>query len=116
MSKLLPPSERIRRFCLSFPEAEEVTQFGHPFFKWRGKPFTILSGELDGVVSIKVEKEVQPIFLQDPRFTKTAYVGQHGWVSMRLTGSLDWEEIEGLIEASYQLVSSKKQKANTRRK
>lgn len=35
---------------------------------------------------------------------------------MRLTDSLDWEELEGLIEASYQLVSSKKQKANTRRK
>ncbi len=116
MSKLLPAGECIRRFCLGFPEAAEVTQFGHPFFKWRGMPFTVLSGDADEVLSIKVEKNVQPIFLQDSRFTKTAYIGQHGWVSMRLTGSLDWEEIEGLIEASYQLVSSKKQKANTRRK
>lgn len=116
MSKFVHSAERIRRFCLSFPEAAEVTQFGHPFFKWRAKPFTVLSGDAEEVFSIKVEKEVQPIFLQDPRFTKTAYIGQHGWVSMRLTGSLDWEEIEGLIEASYQLVSSKKQKANTRRK
>lgn len=116
MSKFVPAAERIRYFCLGFPDAADLTQFGHPFFKWQGKPFTVLSGEVDEVLSIKVEKDVQPIFLQDPRFTKTAYIGQHGWVSMRLTGSLDWEEIEGLIEASYQLVSSKKQKANTRRK
>ncbi len=116
MSKSVVPAERVRRFCLAFPDSAEVIQFGHPFFKWRGKPFTVLSDHENDLLSIKVEKEVQPIFLQDPRFTKTAYVGQHGWISIRLTSSLDWEEIEALIEGSYRLVSSKKQKANTGRK
>ena len=115
MSKSIAPAERVRRFCLAFQDAAEVIQFGHPFFKWRGKPFTILSGHDDGLLSIKVEKEVQLIFLQDPRFTRTAYVGQHGWVSMRLTSVVDWQEIEALIEGSYRLVSTKKRKANTRR-
>ncbi|WP_051670015.1 MmcQ/YjbR family DNA-binding protein [Bryobacter aggregatus] len=116
MSKRLTPQARIRSYCLSFPEAIEVEQFGHPFFKWRGKPFTILSGTQSEQLSIKVEKELQPIFLEDPRFTKTAYVGQHGWVTLQLTGHLDWEEVESLIEGSFRLVSSKKQKAKIKRK
>ena len=116
MSKSIAPGARIRRFCLSFPEAAVVIQFGHPFFKWRTKPFAILSGETEDQLSIKVEKEVQPIFLADPRFTKTRYVGQHGWITMHLNSKLDWEEIEGLIGCSYQLVTSKKQRAKIRRK
>ena len=63
MSKFVHSAEHIRRFCLNFPEASEVTQFGHPFFKWRAKPLSVLSGEAEEVFSVKVEKEVQPIFL-----------------------------------------------------
>ena len=65
MSKQVNPLARIRNFCLQFPDSKEVIQFGHPFFKWRDKPFAV-SGEND--ISIKVEKESQPLFLEDPRF------------------------------------------------
>ncbi len=91
-----------------------MMQFGHPFFKWRDKPFAIFSDEGGEKLSIKLEKQIQPIFLQDSRFTKTRYVGRHGWVTLTLDSKVDMEEIEELIRGSYQFVSAKSQKAKKR--
>jgi hypothetical protein len=47
--------------------------------------------------------------LDDPRFFKTPYVGQHGWVSLRVNGGrLDWKEIAELAAGSHQLITGKK--------
>jgi len=112
MSNLL----RIQRFCLAFPASKEVIQFGHPFFKWRDKPFCVYSNDQGEELSIKVEKESQPIFLQDPRFKKTPYIGNHGWVTLSLKKPLNWEEIEELIEGSYHFVATSKSKAKKKQK
>lgn len=104
--------QRIERFCLSFPDTKVVIQFGHPFYKWRDKPFCIVGETL----SIKVEKQSQPVFLQDPRFTMTHYIGRHGWISLQLPAKPDWEEIEELIRGSYLLVSTPKPKAKKKQK
>ena len=109
-------SNRIQHFCLAFPDSKVVIQFGHPFYKWRDKPFCVYSDEQGEQLSIKVEKESQPIFLADPRFHKTPYVGQHGWITLTLPAKPDWEEIEELIRGSYQLVSTPKPKAKKRQK
>jgi predicted DNA-binding protein (MmcQ/YjbR family) len=53
---------------------------------------------------------MQPVFLEDPRFYRTPYVGQHGWVSLRANTKLDWDEIGGLVRGSYELVSVKKRR------
>jgi len=56
-------------------------------------------------IAVKVVKAAQGIFLNESRFYMTPYVGKHGWVSLRISESLfDWEEIEGLVKGSYQLV------------
>jgi predicted DNA-binding protein (MmcQ/YjbR family) len=107
MSKQVNPLARIRNFCLQFPDSKEVIQFGHPFFKWRDKPFAVLD---DNDISIKVEKESQPLFLEDPRFTKTPYIGNHGWITLSLSPPINWEEVEELIRGSYEFVSTKKAK------
>ncbi len=107
MSKLVKPADRIREFCLQFPDTKEVIQFGHPFFKWRDKPFAVLD---QNDISIKVEKEAQPLFLKDPRFTKTPYIGNHGWITLKLDAPIDWEEVEELILGSYKFVAAKKAK------
>jgi len=116
MSKRLNLLERIRQISLSFPDTSEVIQFGHPFFKWLNKPFAIYSGDDGDRLSIKVEKESQPVFLADPRFSKTPYLGHHGWVSLALSNKPDWEEIEELIRGSYEFVSTPKQKAKNKQK
>jgi predicted DNA-binding protein (MmcQ/YjbR family) len=59
---------------------------------------------------VKVGKKMQPVFLEDDRFYRTPYVGQHGWVSLRANTKLDWTEIRGLVEGSYQLVHIKKRR------
>ena len=42
-------------------------------------------------------KPDQPLFLKDPRFFRTPYVGQHGWVSLRINAApLHWPEVRGL--------------------
>lgn len=100
--------EKLRKICLAFPDTSETDTWGHPNFRvgsrifcafeeWKGEPS----------LAVKVGKEVQDVFLADPRFYKTPYVGQHGWVSLRMTGRIDWEEVAGLVEGSYRLIAPK---------
>jgi predicted DNA-binding protein (MmcQ/YjbR family) len=101
--------EKLRKICLALPNATETLTFGHPTFQVAQKTFCVLEqykGELS--MSFKVGKQAQPVFLKDDRFFRTPYVGQHGWVSLRAVGKLNWEEIQQLAEGSYKLVQQKR--------
>jgi predicted DNA-binding protein (MmcQ/YjbR family) len=104
---------RLRKICLGLDEATEIVAWGHPTFRVRNKIFAALSGPEGEApsISLKVGKSVQEIFLQDTRFFKTPYVGQHGWVSLRTDGPLDWEEVTELVRGSYELISGKRKKS-----
>ena len=85
---------KLREICLAFPKTSETVTFGHPTFQVGTKTFTVLEtykGELS--ICVKVGKKMQPIFLEDSRFYRTPYVGQHGWVSLRANTKLNWKEI-----------------------
>jgi predicted DNA-binding protein (MmcQ/YjbR family) len=99
--------ENLREICLALPKTSETTTFGHPTFQVGTKTFTVLE-TYKGVLSIcvKVGKKMQPVFLEDDR----SYVGQHGWVSLRANTKLNWVEIRGLVEGSYQLVHVQKRR------
>jgi predicted DNA-binding protein (MmcQ/YjbR family) len=102
---------KLREICLALPGSSETVTFGHPTFQaGKMKTFAVLErykGELS--ISFKVGKSMQSVFLDDPRFFKTPYVGQHGWVSLRVNGSrLDWKEIAELAAGSHQLITGKK--------
>ncbi len=98
--------EKLRAICLALPGADEVERWGHPNWRAGGKIFAALE-EYKGVLSIcfKVGLEQQGIFLSDPRFYRTPYVGKHGWVSLKAEGKLDWREIRALVTQSYTLIS-----------
>jgi predicted DNA-binding protein (MmcQ/YjbR family) len=102
---------RLRRSCLTLPGVTETVTFGHPTFQVAGKTFAVLDeykGELS--ICVNVGKTLQGVFLDDPRFYLTPYVGKHGWVSLKVHAApLDWVEIGELLKGSYQLVQSKKQ-------
>jgi len=107
----LGPNEalaRLREICLEFPGATETVTFGNPTFQVHQKTFCVLEeyrGELS--VCFKVGKQDQPLFLKDPRFFRTPYVGQHGWVSLRLNAApVNWPEVASLSRTSYQSVSA----------
>ena len=97
--------ERLRRICLSLPETSEVQAWGHPNFRVGKKIFAAFEQyKGEWAVCCKVPKRHQPLFLKDPRFYRAPYVGRHGWVSLRVVGRLNWEEIEELVTGSYRLV------------
>jgi predicted DNA-binding protein (MmcQ/YjbR family) len=102
--------EKLRKICLSLPEAVETVSFGHPTFKVGDRIFSVLEeykGELG--ICIKVELELQDIFLRDRRFFRTPYIGKHGWVTVRVQAApLNWNEIRELLMGSYRLVAPKR--------
>lgn len=108
---------RFGEVCLSFPGAEEAEQFGGPWYKVGGKSFASYGAGsekvgggyrgLDGA-SFNMTLMDQAALLQDPRFTRTHYVGQHGWVTMRWGEEPDWAEVRELAESAYRNVAKKR--------
>ena len=100
--------KKLRKVCLAFPEAEETVSFGHPTFRVHGGTiFAVLEtykGELG--ICVNVGKLLQGIFLDDPRFFRTPYIGKHGWVTLRVYAArLNWKEIRELLKGSYLLAA-----------
>ena len=105
--------KKLRRVCLAQPAAEETVTFGHPTFRVRGgKIFAVLEtykGELG--ICVNAGKLLQGIFLDDPRFSRTPYIGNHGWVTLRVYAApLNWKEIRDLVRGSYLLAASQSSK------
>ena len=102
--------KKLRKACLALPRAEETVSFGHPTFRARdGKIFAVLEtykGELG--ICVNVGKTMQGLFLADPRFFRTPYIGKFGWVTLRVEAArLNWTEIRDLVKGSYQLAAPK---------
>ena len=90
----------LRQIVSSLPETEERETWGHPTFRVRAKMFATLSD--DGQqASIKASRQEQAALLAtDPEtFGVPAYVGQHGWVSVKLATVNLGELHELLVEA-----------------
>jgi predicted DNA-binding protein (MmcQ/YjbR family) len=103
---------KLRKICKQLPNATETVTFGHPTFQIDGKTFAVFErykGELG--LAMKIEKELQQVFLKDPRFYLTPYIGKRGWVTLRMESSpLDWKEVREMLRGSYLLVTPKRDK------
>ena len=99
-------ANRLRKICLELDDVTETETFGHPTFRVSGKTFCVFD-EYKGekAIAVKVGLPLQGAFLKDDRFYRTPYVGQHGWVSLKAKGALDWREIADLVKASYRLMA-----------
>ena len=100
---------RLRKICSALPDTTETVTFGHPTFQTNGKAFAVFEqykGEFG--LALNVEKELQQVFLKDPRFYLTPYIGKHGWVTLRMEGRVvDWKEVRELLKGSYGLIAVK---------
>jgi len=105
-----PLLERLRKICGQLPGVKERVTFGHPTFQVGGKTFAVFEqykGEFG--LALKVEKELQQVFLKDPRFYLTPYAGKHGWVTLRMeTKPPDWKEVREMVRGSYRLIAPSK--------
>jgi predicted DNA-binding protein (MmcQ/YjbR family) len=94
---------RLRKIIVKLPDATETVSWGHPTFQIGGKAFAVFEqyrGEFG--LALKVEKELQSVFLKDHDFYLTPYIGKQGWVTLRMEGRpIRWNEIRNMLKASY---------------
>ncbi|SFD39427.1 Predicted DNA-binding protein, MmcQ/YjbR family [Bacillus sp. OV194] len=102
--------QQVRGICIGFPEVtEHVDGFGHTSFRVKDKPFVIMGENEQGTsLAIKTLPETQEILLQEERFFRPAYIGQHGWTSIYHSGGMNWKEIHSLILEAYQRTAPKR--------
>lgn len=100
---------KMREICLSLPDTQETMTWGAPHFRVGDKIFSGFGAENGkGSISFKLEMDHADARVQDPRFTRAAYVGHKGWVSMDPYKVQDWEEVRSLVLESYRLIAPKK--------
>lgn len=103
----------LRKTCAALPGAEEYIMVHHPAFRVGKKPFAIAGMEQatkGATISVNLGQEAQPALLDDTRFTRTPYIGQHGWVTVTHK-ALKKGELETLVVDSYVRVANKTQRA-----
>lgn len=106
--------KRLRSICLSFPETAERVSFGDPNWTVNGKGFAAQKGNYDGgrpslwFKPAPGEREDLLASASD-RFFIPPYVGGKGWLAMYLDApTLDWSEVEELVEDSYRNMAPKR--------
>ena len=97
-----------RRAALSFPGAVERETWGHPTFRVRDKMFATLSGAGD-TATVKATREAQAALVgsEPETFSVPAYVGQHGWIGIRLD-RVDPEEAGELLDEAWRATAPKR--------
>jgi predicted DNA-binding protein (MmcQ/YjbR family) len=110
------PLTRLRRLCLTLPEAHEVEAWGEPTFRVRNKLFAMYAspdkhhGGGRPAVWFKAGPGNQELMIKSAadRFFIPPYVGPSGWVGAWLDGRVDWEELAVLLRDAYLLVAPKR--------
>jgi predicted DNA-binding protein (MmcQ/YjbR family) len=101
--------KKVRALCLALPESSEVEAWGHSTFRAGKKMFAAFGkGEEGLTLGLKVGHDRQEELLQDARFFPTPYAAHQGWVSLRLDGKTDWDEVARLIREAYRQVALKR--------
>ena len=108
--------DRIRTYCLGFPETRENLQWGDVLcFKVSHKIFVTLG--LDRVPETICLKCSPPDFaelIERQGVSPAPYLGRFGWVQLEGFDLLRPSELENLIERSYRLVAAKTKTAGRR--
>lgn len=114
----MPPSPltRLRRLCLTLPDAQEVEAWGEPTFRVKNKIFAMYAnahnhhGAGHHAVWLNCTPTNQSLMIRaNPgRFFSPPYVGKGGWIGVRLDGRVNWKELAELVRDAHTLTSTKK--------
>jgi predicted DNA-binding protein (MmcQ/YjbR family) len=114
-SAIASVSKRLRKICISLPEAASEPYGDHLTFRVRKKVFAYFLNNHHGDGIVCVAAKVAPgdnnalVAAQPERFCLPAYIASRGWVSLRLdVGEVDWEEVRELVSDSYRRVAPKR--------
>jgi hypothetical protein len=102
---------RIRKICLSLPEATEKEAWGSPTFRVKSRIFVMFLNNHhgDGRLALwcNATSDVQAAMVEgDPRrFFVPPYVGGKGWLGIRLDRRPNWAVVAALIENGYRKIA-----------
>jgi hypothetical protein len=105
---------RLREICLALPEAVEQGGVTDHTFRVRKKIFAMFLDDHhgDGRVAMwcKAPAGAQEMLVgSDPtRFFVPPYVGHHGWLGVRLDGTVDWDEVADLVADAHRMTAPKR--------
>jgi predicted DNA-binding protein (MmcQ/YjbR family) len=101
---------RLRALCLSFPGAREVVTWGHPTLRVGDKMFAACGAPPDGVVtmSCKCTRDLQAGIPELPGYFRPGYVGDKGWLGIRLDGTVPWDDIAVHVDLAWRLTAPKR--------
>jgi predicted DNA-binding protein (MmcQ/YjbR family) len=112
--------DRLRAICLALPGATEKVAWGEPTWRVRGKLFAQLDDHHHGADHLAVwlpaplgEQEAM-IFTDPIRFFRPPYVGQRGWVGVRLDRRPKWTVIAKLVAQAHGLIAARPLRRRTR--
>ena len=107
--------DKVREATLELPEAEEKLSHGQPTFFVAGKQFAQFRDNHHGdgktVVCVKTSglDEQAMLIESDPEtYSRPAYLGPSGWVSINLKGDPDWDHVSDRIAASWELAAPRR--------
>lgn len=106
---------RVRKICLSLPEAIEVEAWGAPTFRI-GKIFVMYAAagneHHDGRegIWVKTNSFTQDLLVrgQPARYFSPPYVGPSGWTGVYLDEGTDWIAVTELIRDAYRATAPKR--------
>ena len=104
--------EKLRKIRETLPETTERPSHGAPGFFYRDKKwFLTLMDNHHGDGRFAIWCAAPPgnqemLVDADPeKFFRPPYVGHRGWLGVMLHGTVDWDEIAGIVEDAYETVS-----------
>lgn len=108
--------DRIRAAALELPETEERVSHGQPTFFVAGRQFAQVRenhhGDGMNVVCVRTSglDEQSMLIESDPEtYSKPAYLGPSGWVSINLAGDrVVWDHVADRIAASWELAAPRR--------
>ncbi|MEW5916070.1 MAG: MmcQ/YjbR family DNA-binding protein [Gemmatimonadota bacterium] len=111
-----PVLDKLRKICLSFPEAHEKIAWGEPTFRVKDKLFAMYAnagnhhGDGRHAVWCKATHVDQELLIKaEPnRYFKPPYVGPSGWVGIYLDSNVDWAAVADQLRDAYRLIAPKK--------
>ena len=99
---------RVRALCLSFPEASEVSAWGHPVFRVRRKAFVAFEQVRERPsIAFRLDPLEADRLLERKTFFATPY-GRGLWVSVWVDRAVNETLLEKLGRQSYRLMAGKR--------
>ena len=111
-----PALAKLRAAALALPESEERLSHGQPTFFVAGKQFAQFRANHHGdgrtVVCVRTSGQDEQAMLieSDPEtYSRPAYLGPAGWVSINLSGdAVDWDHVADRIAMSWELAAPRR--------